>query len=84
MLCDEATRISSQPGSADEHQSSLAAVVIEKLHTDGARKVVKFAGSEPANKRLAILKQGAAELAVTGWDCPAIATIYGPQDASIE
>ena len=84
MICDEATRASSQPGSADDRQSRLAATVIEKLHTDGARKVVKFAGSEPANKKLAILKQGAAELNVTGWDCPAIAAVYGPQDPSIE
>lgn len=83
MICDEAIRVSRQPGTPEQRQQSLAAAVIEKLHTGGARKVVKFAGQEPANKKLAALKAGANELSVT-WDCPAIATIYGPQDASVE
>lgn len=53
--------------------------VADRLETVGARNTLGAAGAAKKEHKLAMLQAGADELGVKGWDCPAIADIYGRQ-----
>jgi hypothetical protein len=81
MICDAATRAAADSKSADDKRNVFASMVDAKLKTDGARNTWKSAAQATDDKKLAALQQGASELKVASWDCPAIASIYGAQAA---
>lgn len=83
MICEEATRAAASTGSSDDKRTRFADAVTRKLRTDGARKTLDSAGALSDSAKHAVLRQGAAELGIADWQCPAIATIYGPQSATL-
>lgn len=80
MICEEAKSVASS-GGADDRRTRFAGAVDQKLRTPTVREVWNSAGMAADNEKLSLLRQGAAELKVERWDCPALADIYGPQTA---
>ena len=80
MICEEATTPASTKD-IDARATAFAHAVDVKLRATGSRKVWNAAGMEANNAKLATLREGAGELNVRGWDCPALTTLYGPQAA---
>jgi hypothetical protein len=76
MLCAEAK---AAKGSSGEDRTKFASAVDSKLLTVGAKNTFGAAAAVADDQKLFMLKAGAKELGLADWDCPEIATLYGPQ-----
>ena len=79
MICDEAKQAAAEEASTDERRNHFAAAVESKLSSDGVRKVWRSASTFADSEKHSAFKKGGHELGITGWECPAFATLYGPQ-----